>query len=154
MRIKDKEVLGKEKLGSIINDATVIHVAMCEGNMPYVVPLNYGYDGKSFYVHGAIEGKKCDIIKQNPNVWFEITSKQDIVESDLGCDWTCDYRSVMGKGTAVIVESAVEIRRGLASIMKKFSPDTEYEYPDKMVSSVCVIRIDIEEMTGKSTRPL
>ncbi len=132
-------------------DANVIRIGMCIDNKPYIVPLNFGYDGKSFFIHCAKQGKKIDILKQNPNVWFEITSKQDIIESQYDCDWTCDYTSVMGSGKAVFLESDEQKRYALSVIMNKFAPDKTYGFPDKSVANVCIIKIDIEDITGKST---
>jgi nitroimidazol reductase NimA-like FMN-containing flavoprotein (pyridoxamine 5'-phosphate oxidase superfamily) len=60
------------------------------------------------------------------------------------------YRSVIGYGTARILEDAGEIRHGLACIVAHYggAPD---RIPDKAHEMVAVIRIDITEMTGKKS---
>jgi uncharacterized protein len=37
----------------------------------YVVPINYGYDGKYLYAHSK-EGLKIEIMRENPKVCFEV----------------------------------------------------------------------------------
>ena len=71
MRRKDKEIKDKEVIESIIKRATVCRIALSENNVPYIVPLSFGYKDNCLYFHSAPEGRKIDIIKQNNNVCFE-----------------------------------------------------------------------------------
>ncbi len=54
----------------------------------YVVPINYGYDGKNIYAHSK-DGLKVQIMRKNPQVCFEID------RSEANGDW----QSVIIKGT-------------------------------------------------------
>ena len=52
---------------------------MTDGGVPYIVPLNYGYeyaDGElTFYFHSAKEGRKLEILKKNPTVCLELDGR-------------------------------------------------------------------------------
>ena len=69
MRRKDREVKDLNTIKEIISKCEVVRLAMCEDNIPYIVPLNYGYefDGNNLvlYCHCANSGKKLDINCEN-----------------------------------------------------------------------------------------
>ena len=67
VRRKDKEIKDKEVIESIIKRATVCRIALSENNVPYIVPLSFGYKDNCLYFHSAPEGRKIDIIKQRVN---------------------------------------------------------------------------------------
>jgi nitroimidazol reductase NimA-like FMN-containing flavoprotein (pyridoxamine 5'-phosphate oxidase superfamily) len=68
MRRKDREVTGTEELLAIIRANKVCRLGMADGDLPYVVPLNYGFEfdcGRLvLYFHCAGEGKKIGILKK------------------------------------------------------------------------------------------
>ena len=65
---KTKDLSLTRIIRKILDRCKIIHLGMQEDGRVYVVPTNYGYtyeDGKlTFYSHGAMEGKKWDIIKR------------------------------------------------------------------------------------------
>ena len=83
-------------------------------------------------------------------VCFEVDSGSEVIASSIACNWTSRYRSVIGYGTAVIVEDPDEKREALDLIMSHHSNDS-FEYDDKAVAGVTILRIDIESMTGKQS---
>jgi nitroimidazol reductase NimA-like FMN-containing flavoprotein (pyridoxamine 5'-phosphate oxidase superfamily) len=76
MRRKDKEIADINEKMSIIEECKFCRLGLSENNYPYVIPINYGYtyenETLTLYFHGAIEGKKIDIIQKNNNACFEI----------------------------------------------------------------------------------
>ena len=68
MRRKDREITDKKKMQMIISKAEVCYMGMSRDNMPYVIPINFGYDDNTIYFHCALEGEKIDILQKNPNV--------------------------------------------------------------------------------------
>jgi nitroimidazol reductase NimA-like FMN-containing flavoprotein (pyridoxamine 5'-phosphate oxidase superfamily) len=63
MRRQDKEITDPKKIEAVLKKAQVIHIAMLDGDRPYIVPLNFGYAENAIYFHCAREGKKIDLIK-------------------------------------------------------------------------------------------
>ncbi len=72
MRRKEKEVKDVKLVESIIEKASVCRLGLSLNNMPYIVPLCFGYQDRCLYFHSAIEGKKISMIKSNNNVCFEV----------------------------------------------------------------------------------
>lgn len=68
MRRKDKEIVSRAECDAVLNEAQVAHVAMVDGEKPYVVAMNFSYDGRALYLHCAKEGRKLEILARNPNV--------------------------------------------------------------------------------------
>lgn len=72
MRRKDREVTDITEIKDILDLCKTCHLAMVDNNMPYVIPLSYGYemqDGTlTVYFHSAAEGKKIDILKNNGSI--------------------------------------------------------------------------------------
>ena len=81
MRRNDKAVKDIDVIKNIISKCQVVRVAMCKDDVPYLVPLNYGYEFKDgeliLYCHCTNKGKKLDILDENPNVFIEIDNEKD-----------------------------------------------------------------------------
>jgi len=58
------------------------------------------------------------------------------------------YRSVAGRGKAVIVDDAQEKSAALDLIMAHYEGPTG-GYDPRRLAAICVIRVDIGSMTGK-----
>ena len=86
MRRKDKEIADKKEIESIIERANVCRIGLSENNLPYVVPVNFGYKNNNIYFHSAPMGKKIDILKKNNNICFEIDIDHTLLISDDICN--------------------------------------------------------------------
>ena len=140
----------------IMDTGKVLHLGLAVNNEPYVVPMNYGYcleNGKLvLYLHSAVRGKKLDMIRANPRVFFEIDCDLMPFEGRVPCQYGLVYSSLMGRGTAVLVDD-VEEKKQAMSILMKTQTGKDFTFEDRLVTIVSVIRIDVEEYTAKH-RPL
>ena len=156
MTRREREITDIDEIRGILDRAKIVHVGMVDGNRPYVVPMNYGYtlnDGKlTFYLHGAMRGRKLDVIRANPNVFVELDTDIVPFEGEVACKYGLCYSSVMGEGVAEIVEDT-ELKKEALSIFMKTQTGKDFEFNDKMVSVVSIIKIDISEFTAKK-RPM
>ncbi len=149
MRRKDKEITDAKEIEEILKEALVCRIAMCDGQFPYCIPMNFCYMNGSIYLHSAKEGKELEALRRNNRICFEIdVDVAPITEGDP-CFWSMRYRSVVGRGKAVIVRDQVEKREAITCLVRKVYPSYQYNPTDEELDSVTVIRIDIEEMTGK-----
>lgn len=156
MTKRERQVTDPQQIKEILDTAQVVHLGLCVDNEPYVVPMNYGYtmeDGKlTLYLHSAVRGKKLDMIRTNPKVFFEMDCDRKPFEGNLPCQYGLSYSSLMGRGTAAIVEDVEEKKKAM-SILMKTQTDKDFSFEDRLVSIVTVIRIDAAEYTAKH-RPL
>lgn len=156
MRRRDREVTDPEAIRHILDTADVLHMGLVDDGMPYVVPMNYGYtleDGKLiFYVHGGVEGRKFDIIKKNPACCAQIECETSMIEGRVACQYGYLYNSLMGFGNATIVEDVDEKIKAMTLLMKNLT-GKDFEFNERLVSIVQVIRIECDTYTAKH-RPL
>ena len=151
MRRKEKEIIDKTEIELIIQSGRVCRIGLCVDDVPYIVPMYYGYRDGCLYFHAALKGKKLDMIKQNNNVCFEIDSESEMVNTGVPCNWKNSYESVIGFGTASLVEDIEDKKRALNVLIDHYAPGTQYEFPLKNVKRTAVIKIEIQEMTGKKS---
>lgn len=149
MRRKDREISDRAEIDAIIRSAKVMHLALADNNIPFLVPVFYAYAGTALYFHSAPVGTKIEIMKRNNNVCFEISVDHGVIESDIACDFEAQHRTVIGFGKATFVEDEVEKIKALDMIVAQFS-SKKFEYPKTNLNCTRVIRIDIESIKGKN----
>ena len=129
---------------------------MVDCDEPYVVPMNYGYtyeNGKlTIWLHCARQGRKLDVMRVNPKVFFEMEYGITPFEGEVACKYGITYSSLMGRGTAEIIED-VETKKIALSALMKTQTGKDFQFEDRMAEVVGVVRIDVIEFTAKH-RPL
>ena len=153
---RELQVTDPEQILHILDTAKVLHLGLSVGDEPYVVPMNYGYvmeEGKlTLYLHSAVKGRKLDMMKANPKVFFSIDCDRKPFEGRVPCQYGLVYSSIMGRGTATIVEDVEEKKQAMTLLMKT-QTGKDFTFEDRLVTIVSVIRIDVSEFTAKH-RPL
>ena len=156
MTKRELQITDEAQIRKILDTAKVLNLGLAVDNEPYVVPMNYGYtmeEGRLvLYMHSALRGKKLDMMRANPRVFFEMDCDLAPFEGEKPCQYGLVYSSVMGRGTACIVEDVEEKIKAMKLLMKT-QTGKDFEFNDRLVSIVAVIRIDVEEYTAKH-RPL
>ncbi len=153
---REKLVTDMDVIVRILNNSKVVHVGMIDGDEPYVVPMNYGYTldgGKlTLWLHCAKRGRKLDVLRANPKVFFEMECDLQPFDGDIACRYGLSYSSIMGRGTAEIVED-IEIKKAALTYLMKTQTGKDFEFEDKMASIVSIIKINAAEYTAKH-RPM
>ena len=148
MTRREREVTDINEIIKILDESKVLHLGMVDGDEPYVVPMNYGYtleNGKlTIWLHGAKRGRKLDVIRANPKVFFEMECGITPFEGEIACKYGITYASLMGKGVAEIVED-IETKKSALSFLMKTQTGKDFEFEDKMAAVVSIIRIDVSE---------
>lgn len=151
MRQKDREITDKKVIDDIIRRCRVCRLAMSDDGQPYVIPLNFGYDGRFLYFHAALEGRKIDIIRRNSRVGFEFDILNDIVKAESACKWSAKYESVVGTGTAEIINDVEDKKVALRWIMRQYGSDLK-DFPEEILKKTLILRVRILEISGKAIK--
>jgi nitroimidazol reductase NimA-like FMN-containing flavoprotein (pyridoxamine 5'-phosphate oxidase superfamily) len=154
MRRSDREVTDIEDKLGIIRRCKVLRLGLSEQNQPYIVPLNFGFeygDGiLTLYMHGAKEGKKADILNRNKQVCFEMDGEHALIPGKSPAAYSFAYESVIGFGTAEILEKEDEKIHGLNLLMRQQTgEDREYTYPPAQLKGTLVFRLKVSSFTAK-----
>jgi len=150
MRRGDREIVDRDELHRILDEAMVMRLGMLDGERPYVVPLNFAREGDELWFHAAKAGRKLDCLRAAPAVCVEADRFLTLHTGPRACDdWSSHYESVIGFGTAEIVEDTATKRRGLRAIMRKYSGRDDWELAGASVKGTAVVRIRLDSLTGK-----
>ncbi|MDO8847591.1 MAG: pyridoxamine 5'-phosphate oxidase family protein [Coriobacteriia bacterium] len=137
---------------ALLHRAEVLRLGLSDAEGPYVVPVNFGFADGRIYVHGAREGRRIAAVAEGARVCFE-ADEGEIVRADRPCGFTSRFSSVIGYGTARLLTSAEDKRRGLDTIMRHYG-STGDGIPDAKLETTSVMELVIEGMDGKWHPPV
>lgn len=149
MRRNDKEITDKKEILEILKKSKVCYLGLSNESEPYVVPMNFGYQDETIYLHCALAGKKVDLIKMNPTVCLAFTSDYELKLTGEPQTWTTKYRSVIVNGKAEILTNIEDKQLGINILLKQYSGQ-EYKIPEEFLDKVLVIKVEVMKMTGKA----
>ena len=151
MRKANQEITDPKTLVAILQKATIVRLAMIDNGMPYLLPFNFGYSENCIYIHSAPAGKKIEVLRQNPQVCFEVEDETATVKGDIACRWSEMYRSVIGFGKVEIVTGFDEKQLALDTIMQQHGAPANLPFDPKEVEFIVVLKLKIDSMTGKQS---
>ena len=154
MQKSEREINAPDILLKVLLNGKYTSVALADNNEPYIITLSYGYDKvkNCLYFHTAKKGLKMEILKKNPLVCGTIIE-------DLGYKYNeCShaYRSVVFGGKITIIKDLEEMKyafnvllshleENVISLRNRLLPN------DQIYSDVCLLRLDIQWITGKGS---
>ena len=153
MRRKEREIAGQDAIIDVLRRCGVIRLGLDTGSYPYVVPMNFGLEteGESLilWFHSAPEGRKLELIRQNPKVGFEAECSLNLVVGERARGYTMEYESVIGHGDIKICEDNDAKRRGLKALMRQYAPERDFDFRDDEIADLLVLRLDVVQISGK-----
>ncbi len=155
MRRAEKQINDFQELMEVIASCQDFQLAMAKDNMPYVVPLNFGYktlgDKLTIYFHCALEGKKIDILKHNPCVCFSMYSFAQVkLDDQIACKSTTHYKSVIGEGVVSFIEDDKEKFAAMENIMLRYGYKGQMNFAAALARThLC--KITVSSITGKQS---
>lgn len=151
MRRADREIKEFDEIIKIIKKCDVCRIAMNDGKFPYIVPLNFGLDVQDkqvyLYFHGALEGKKIDLLKKNPKVTFEMDCDHNFIFYDDRMSCTMGYESVLGHGVMEFVKE--EDKFAALKILMRQYHEEDFKFNTDIMKITSVFRLKVIDMTGK-----
>lgn len=156
MRRKDREITDMDMIFKIIDNCQTVHVGMVDNEKPYVVALNFGYerqgDSVVIYLHSAYEGRKMDILRKNPNVFFQMDCVNELAADgkENPCSYYWKFDSVTGSGKVEFIEDLNEKARALNCIIRHLKKtEDNLEFPEEKLRKTCVYRVCSADISGK-----
>ena len=142
-KVTIEELLTKENLGFL---------SMSVDNVPYTIPITYGYDNGKILFHCAKHGQKIEFINQNPIVCFTIGNHfGHFVHHPQGAICHAHSNSVICYGNAKIIEDEEE-RCNLLNIFNKCLQPNAREITIEEIKNCYAVEIIISEMTARIER--
>ena len=151
MRRRDRAVTSMADQLAILQKCDVCRIAMNDADAPYLVPLSFGEEESggavTLYFHGAAAGTKLSLLEKDARVSFEADRVEKTVTSDLACESTMYYESVVGSGRAELLSGEAAVH-GLCVIMRHYGRE-DVTFDASLLARTQVFCIRIERMTGK-----
>lgn len=82
-------------------------------------------------------------------VAFEMATDCEVVEGRTLCNWGEAFKSIVGNGTASIIDDLDEARQGLALLMRQQAGMDHVEFTDQQVHAVTVWKVEADYLTAK-----
>lgn len=145
-----------EDYAGILKRCKIVRLGLCGGGMPYIVPMNYGYDFDgseiTLYLHSARQGKKLDLLRENSNACFEMDGAFELKYNAEEDSYTSYYECLMGFGQAEIVEAFDEKRSSLIKIMEHQCGEGAYDFDEKTVNAVTIMKMKCTDFSAKANK--
>lgn len=154
MRRKDREITDLNEIIKIIDECEIVRLGLADGDYPYIVPVNFAYQvcGSeiSLYIHGAMAGRKYEMLRKNPVCSFEMD-----VPIEMDCiyekkDVTMRYKCVMGKARAEFLDGAEKQTAIDDIIMARHEKTRSFDYNKHAVARTAVAKLTVTELTTKA----
>lgn len=147
---RSKQALSNEKCIEILNKNTSGVLALCGNQMePYALPISYVYENHKIYFHCAKSGYKLDLIQENNQVSFCVID-QDVIVPEKYTTYFC---SVIVSGNMRVIKDDDKKRYVIETLASKYSPaesrQSHQEEIEKFWKTLCILELDIKEITGK-----
>lgn len=155
MRRNDRAVTDPVEIVDIMSRCEVLHLAIAADPAPYLLPVNLGMepDGRSLYVHGAMEGAKYDLLAKNNRVGFEMECTNGLVLDEAAHSCTMNYESVMGWGIVSEITAPEEKLHALDRIMRQYHAE-DFPYSRAVAERTRILCLNIQEWTGKRRKKM
>jgi len=131
--------MSEEEARALLRAGRLARLGCVADGYPYVVPVNYVFDGGCVYVH-SLPGRKITALRANPRACLQVDEVQDAYH----------WRSAIAFGRYEEITDAGERARAVRQLLARFphlTPVESVPVHDGQ-SSVIVFRIRVEEMTG------
>ena len=151
-QLREKAAYDTETVHAILDSALLASVGFVQDGQPVVVPMLYGRDGETLYLHGARKARVIRLLEETETVCLNITHVDALVYARPAFNSSMNYRSATVFGTPRLIEDHAEKLRALEIISECTMPgrwDEVRDSHDKEVKMTGVIALQIESASAK-----
>ena len=144
----------RETVFGILDAGLVAHVAFIQDDGPVVVPMIYGRDGDTIFLHGARKARVIRMLEKTGRASMNVTLVDGIVYARSVFNSSMNYRSVTVFGTPELIEGNEAKLVAMRHISEHIMPgrwDEVRESHEREVKMTGVIRLDIASASAKVT---
>ena len=142
-RVEIEKLLSEENLGFL---------GMSMNNIPYTIPITYGYHNGKIIFHCTRTGRKLDYLRSNPKVCLAVGRHfGNIVPHPQGAVCHAHSNSVICNGIARIVDD-IDERCSVLNIFNRCIQPNAREITRDEVANCTAVEIMIIEMTARIER--
>lgn len=147
----------RDSVHSILDSAPHAGVGFVQDGKPVVVPMIYGREDETIFLHGARKARVIRLLEQTQQVCINVTHIDGIVFARSAFNSSMNYRSATVHGTAQLVEGRDEKVHAMRVISEHIMPgrwDELREPLENEIRMTGVIAVEIESASAKTTSGL
>lgn len=151
-QLREKARYDKETVHKVLDAGLVAHVAFVEDGKPVVVPMIYGREGETIFLHGARKARVIRMLEENASICINITLVDGIVLARSAFNSSMNYRSATIFGTPRLLDTDEDKLHAMKVISEHLMPgrwDELREPLDKEVKMTGVIAVSIDDASAK-----
>ncbi len=151
-QLREKARYDVDTVHAILDAAVLAHVAFGEDGAAVVVPMLYGREGETIYLHGARKARVIRMLEQNESVSLNVTIVDALVLARSAFNSSMNYRSVTVFGKPRLIDDWDQKLHAMHVITEATMPgrwDELRDPLDREVKMTGIIAIDIESASAK-----
>lgn len=151
-QLDEKARYDRETVHGLLDAGLVAHVAFVQDGQPVVVPMIYGREGETVFLHGARKSRVVRLLEQTERACLNVTLLDAIVLARSSFNSSMNYRSVTVFGKPRLLESEEGKLHAMRVISEHTMPGRwdELRAPhDREVKMTGVIALEIESGSAK-----
>ena len=151
-QLREKATYDKETVHGILDSAMLAHVAFVQDGQPVVVPMLYGRESETLFLHGARKARIVRLLESTGTACLNVTHVDGLVYARSAFNSSMNYRSATVFGSVRLIDNADEKLRALRVISECTMPGRWDELREPLVNEVKmtgVVALDIESASAK-----
>ncbi len=154
-QIREKAVYDKQTVHAVLDAGLIAHVGFIQDEQPLVVPMLYGRDGETIYLHGARKARIIRMLEQTDRASLNVTLVDALVIARSAFHSSMNYRSVTVFGSPTLVDDREAKLHALEIISEHMMPGrwAELREPlEKEIKMTGVIALTIDAASAKISK--
>jgi hypothetical protein len=151
-QLREKAAYDKPTVHAVLDSALVASVAFVQDGSPVVVPMIFGRDGETIYLHGARKARVLRLLQETDRACLNVTHVDGLVLARSAFNSSMLYRSATVFGKPTLVSTEEEKVHGMRVISEHLMPgrwDELREPLEKEIKMTGVIALEIESASAK-----
>jgi len=151
-QLQTKAEYDKQIVHSVLDAALVASVGFVQDGQAVVVPMIYGRESETIYLHGARKARVIRLLEQTEQICLNVTHVDGIVFARSAFNSSMNYRSATVFGTPRLIDDREGKVHGMRVISEHTMPgrwDELREPLEKEIKMTGVIAVAIESASAK-----
>ena len=151
-QLREKAAYDTATVHAVLDAGLVASVGFVQENSPIVVPMIYGREGETIYLHGARKARVIRLLEQTEQACINVTLLDGIVFARSVFNSSMNYRSATVFGTPKLIDGHDEKLHAMRIIGEHTMPgrwNEVRESLDREVKMTGVLSLEIESAAAK-----
>ncbi len=151
-QLREKASYDHDTVHAVLDAGLVAAVGFVQDGAPVVVPMIYGREGETVYLHGARKARVIRLLEQTAQACVNVTLLDGIVFARSAFNSSMNYRSATVFGGPALLESRDEKLHAMRVISESTMPgrwDELRESLEREIKMTGVISLQIESASAK-----